>query len=847
MNRRNLILSLASFFLPVGVTLIVFARVGIYPFGELTFMRIDMALQYSSFLSSLKEILSGNNDLFYSFSLNGGGNFFFLNAYYLANPINYLMVLFPLEELPNALSWLILLRIGLCGLTSGLYLRKIGKNKAVSLLFSTSYALMTYNMVNAENYFFIDGVIFLPLVLIGIENIFQKQKISSYVIALALTLMIQFYIGYMICIFSCIYFLFRWYQENANRSQKTDWGKFGRFILGSLLAGGIAAFVLLPVAKGLAGSPKTSNPDLLTSQPNFQFFDLLSKNVLGAYDSNEYKVGLPGIYCGTFMNILIILYFLNPRITGRDKRLTGTVFMFLWLSFYIFGLNVIWHGLAEPAWWPYRYSFVFSFWMIRTAWLGYQKLDGLRKYHFLLAAILGLLPIVYTFVYPKPYNQTGEIISECIFSLLLVFFLFLTTTHFNKVRVVSQVIIAGIAITSLGANTAKILRTNISESLPTAEYREHVIKSEHLINNIKQQDPEFYRTESLVMRNYNDPLMFDYYGLSHYSSTANMHALKTLENLGIQQLWYWTRYSIGVPVGTDSLFGIRYLILENNAENKPYSTIFSESDYIVSKNLFALPIGMVVPQKIIRQIDQLDNPYESLNQIFHNLTEADYGNIYRPIETTKTIEKDGTQVWEINIDTTDALYMYRFDALNNPDEIKCNQNIVPLIKEDFYHNSYRLGSFKEGDLLQIKAPKGADIPDDLKRLFYSENLEALGQYSESIQKNAIRLKKVSSSYLQGDYTSTKDDNYLFFSIPYDVGWQSWIDGKEQLVIPSENGMMIVKANRGSHVIELKYTPPGFKTGAIISAISLLIFILLSVFRNKKTIRIIDKGFENPGD
>lgn len=33
-------------------------------------------------------------------------------------------------------------------------------------------------------------------------------------------------------------------------------------------------------------------------------------------------------------------------------------------SFYLKGLNMIWHGFNEPTWFPFRFSFLFSFLLI---------------------------------------------------------------------------------------------------------------------------------------------------------------------------------------------------------------------------------------------------------------------------------------------------------------------------------------------------------------------------------------------------------------------------------------------------------------------------------------------------
>ena len=61
---------LGSFLLPVTSLLLVYIFLGIYPFGDLSLLTIDMYNQYVSFFSYLKSILMGNNDIFYTFSKN---------------------------------------------------------------------------------------------------------------------------------------------------------------------------------------------------------------------------------------------------------------------------------------------------------------------------------------------------------------------------------------------------------------------------------------------------------------------------------------------------------------------------------------------------------------------------------------------------------------------------------------------------------------------------------------------------------------------------------------------------------------------------------------------------------
>ena len=65
----------------------------------------------------------------------------------------------------------------------------------------------TMNELN-WNIMWLDGMVFLPLITLGIENIVNKQKWKFYTIFLAIMLISNYFIGYMICLFSVVYFIF---------------------------------------------------------------------------------------------------------------------------------------------------------------------------------------------------------------------------------------------------------------------------------------------------------------------------------------------------------------------------------------------------------------------------------------------------------------------------------------------------------------------------------------------------------------------------------------------------------------------------------------------------------------
>lgn len=807
---------LSAFFTPVILLIGVLFILGAYPFGDVTFLRVDMNQQYSAFLTYLRSIVFGDNDLFYSFSMNSGGNFYFLFTYYLANPINWVMALVSPEKIPYALSWLILLRFGMAGVTSALYFEKIAPRSFgwKTLLFSTSYALMTYTIVNAENYFFIDGVIMLPVILIGVENIIEGRSFMSYVIPLAFMLMIHFYIGYMICIFTAIYFFFKWVLAAEYRK---DHRALWSFVFGSILAGLLAAVILFPALAGLSNIPKDTTINWEEIHFNFNFFDLLSKNLLGAYTLFEYQYGLPGIYCGALITINCILFFKTQTIRKIEKIMTGLILLFLWLSFFITELNRVWHGFAEPVWWPYRYSFLFSFWMIRMAYLSYISNKKISILRVVIAMLTGSALLFFPIFSSFDFISYKFIVSEAIFFSAILFLQFGNgyRSQERKRSPIYSVLIISIVMINLFWHIWTILSQNLSESVSGKDYAFHVKAQNELIEKIYPDKGRIARIENIHLRDSNDPMRLNYAGLSHYSSTVNYKKnLTPLKIFGIPQLHYWSKVTDGVPMGTLSLFGIQTIFGYDNDSNS------------IRSIPTALPMSFLVPKRIIRHVNYGKIPYENLNQIYKNLVEKDFGSIYAPIEVNSVIE-DNAITWEIETKDTYPIYMFAHKYDVTPNIIERENHTFPI--EVLHETSYLVSpeknkKFLENEFIRINTSLDGFITNPEDRVFYTENLTILAQYAKAIQRRGVDLKKISSSHLSGIYSSEDENDYLFFSILYDDGWQAFVDGKEQLIIPALEHFMMIQTEPGTHIVELKYTPPGFRTGSILSLIGLAVLV-----------------------
>lgn len=309
---------IAAFAIPVVIMLIIFVQRGIFPFGEETFLRTDMYHQYAPFFSEFQYKLTHGGSLLYSWDVGMGVNFSALYAYYLASPVNWLLFLCPKGLVIEFMTYQIVLKIGLCGLSMAYYLRKHCRTNDFGIaFFGIFYALSGYMAAYSWNIMWLDCIILFPLIVLGLERLVKDGKGMLYCLALGLSILSNYYISIMTCIFMVLYFI-----ALLVLDEEMHWEKFvGRgfqFAVYSLLSGGLAAVVLLPeiFALQMTASGDMSFPK--TFSQYFPIFDMIARHI----GNVETEIGLdhwPNVYCGVAVLMFFILYLLCKRISAKEK------------------------------------------------------------------------------------------------------------------------------------------------------------------------------------------------------------------------------------------------------------------------------------------------------------------------------------------------------------------------------------------------------------------------------------------------------------------------------------------------------------------------------------------------
>ena len=207
-NIKNNKLYVCTFLCGLIIVSILYKLSHVTPFGEKSLLCVDFFHQYGPMLGELHDRLLSGSNLSYSFNMALGLPFFrnFLN--YLSSPFNIILLLFSKNNLVTSYSFIIGIKAAAACVTMVYYLSKKFKTKELYLIpLGIIYGFSAYFSAYYWNIMWLDGMVFVPLVTLGIEYIVDESKWKFYTITLAIMLIANYFIGYMICCFSVVYFI----------------------------------------------------------------------------------------------------------------------------------------------------------------------------------------------------------------------------------------------------------------------------------------------------------------------------------------------------------------------------------------------------------------------------------------------------------------------------------------------------------------------------------------------------------------------------------------------------------------------------------------------------------------
>lgn len=869
------------------------------PFGNHTILRMDLYHQYGPLFAELYERIKEGGSFLYSWN-SGGGSSFLGNFYnYLSSPLSLLILLFCHENIPMAIGIIIFTKATIASATFTWYLKKsLNKHSYVTAGFGVLYAFSGYFIAYYWNLMWLDAFALLPIILLGIERIINKGKPLTFIISLALVMFSNYYMAYMVCMFSVIYFLYYFFTNyqfgatledfrlpfekdksiNKGFIYKLRSSRFFMsgvtFVFGAVTAALTVAFALLPTYFILKACSATSGTFPEEIETYNSVFDFLA-NHLASLNPTIRSSGddvLPNVYCSVAAVMLVPLFYFTKSISLREKISTTALLGVLYFSFNTNYLNYIWHGFHFPNDLPYRFSFMYTFIILVIAFKTLTRIKEFKPKELLGIGFGTVLFIIFVEeIGSKNVDELSVIISLGFAIIYSIGFYVLSNKKYNRQAVALFMFCCFVSEYAI-ANTDNYVM-NQELKYYSSDYQEFVeIKNE--IDSQHNSDNK-YRMELTDLRTRMDPCWYNYNGVSIFSSMAYEKLANLHQNLGLYGNYINSyTYNMQTPV-YNAMFALDYIV--NNSDtvrmNEELFTLVTGNDtFTAYENKYSLPVAYMVDSTMNDWDYDNYDPFTVQNDYFRHAT-----GIEDVFEDEVIFDISGFAVSDISnpSDGSDCFYFtadysdgsgeitvlilpeetknyYLYVDSSSLDELTVEYSGSSMTQNiDDEHYILDLGLCAKNEAVTLRFTVKDGVTDGYADfMLRSVNMEKFIKGYNKLKTQSMSVKEFTDTKISGTVTA-KEQGILYTSIPYDTGWTVTVDGqtleKEELIALGD-ALLGINLGKGTHTIEFKYIPQGLKLGIGLTAFGVVILLLyIFIIRKRRFARKFVMQFDSTQD
>ena len=797
-----------------------------------------------------------------------------LNYYAIGDPLNLLYGFVSPKNTETMYDFMILLRMYLAGITFIIYARKMKKRSYGTVIGALVYVFSGFCFrLGLRHPFFINPMIYFPLLCLGIEKIYQRERPYVFIFAVCVSAMSNYYFLYMLTIFAVIYAWIRFYKYTEENKMKNFCLTILKFGMYYTLGIAMAAVILLPSVIGFLGNGRYGNGvdwKSLIVYPG-KYYLLFIENFIGYGNmgSNTNAGYLP------IVGIVVLFTLFSQRMKHKKYR-AAFIASIIALILPIFGYAFNGFSYANNRW-AFALSFIVA---LLTAEM-YPRLFVMSKRQ---QIGIGAGIIIYT-VFCIIVNASGEeilknkgIMAAC--GLIAVFYILLLIFQrlgYDTQKRIVRVSMAILLLISVGVHG--YYRFDPKGYAYTQEFMDQgqayrTLKEDNIRMLSKVNDPSVYRVHAEGYRYKNYGLINHLNTISgYYSITAKCvtDTIKGYDTLGMQ---YADKYKgVDQRLGLLSLAGVKYITVAHNSQvakdvsskgDVPYGVekLSKKGNITLYKNKYAMPFAYAydsyMTEQQYEQLNGIGKEQAMLAQIILNQHPADkeiQHNEQRKDPDIQTISLPETRISSpkgkkyaditVPVEKDKETYLYFknlvYHGKKNGDDkfiltgrkgtkgILVTQNDVQQkihIQSTF--NPYYFGrkdyivkinhqtsKAKEKVRLNFLSPGEYEF-DDISLITVPKK-DVLARLKER-KENSMKQIQYEGNHFRGVYHAKKDQ-ILCVTIPYSKGWKATVNGNRTKIYKANGMFMGIIMKKGTQSVKLDYETPGLKIGAWISLVA----------------------------
>lgn len=810
----------------------------VYPMGENSLAWCDANQQQIPLLIDFKDILEGKKGFFMNLANASGMNFYGVFFFFLSNPFSLLVIFVEKAKMMQFFNILMMLKLMTIAFTSSWYLSRKYKNLngAIILGLSMLYTFSAYNMMYYQNLMWLDMVYLFPLLLASFDILLEKKNYIPYMICIAFSMALNYYIGAMVVFFTILYMGFSFFFKRKEEDIKKV---AFLFVKGSLLAALLSAFIYIPAFIQFTLSARS-----------ISFID----SIKSSWVLPSYQTTIPIFLC--LVSIIPFMFMKNS-----SNRVRLILFVLTVIPCVIEPINKMWHFGSYQCF-PCRYAFMTLFMGIEivASNLDLYFAEYKEKKNAIIGNILAISIAIFAIFFQVKF------VDEKIDSLdQYASTLWADSTSFEAILRYYFIIILLVSIVFAILRIKRIQKVGFSLSFLTLllvdasfSMRIYAIPPSRDTNNFQEyfelsnkiEDDNFYRVKTTnKIADVNLIGALGYNSIGHYTSLTEEDYMFTMKKLGYSSYWM----EVGTHGGTkftDALLVNKYTIGSGVA-----SDAYLTTDHFSIYQNKVLPFGIATSSDLKNEEELKEDTRanmqehiyqalfggESLHTVYSYEVEGIEDNSKEDYYHIKPISSRAYLTYNINVTDSQTLYFECFDKYSNNLNEPINGSFN--IRVNGSYKAFNYPSQNNNGVVDLGTYENQTVKVEVQVL-KEVNCRSLSVYgiNNKVFDKMINDTKGANLLAKGDkiYGSYDNDDgakYLFVSLPYSKGYKAKINGKRANLIRTFSGFMAIELKEGVNDIKITYFAKGMTTGIILSLLGgvLLTLDCLMKYRFKKNI------------
>lgn len=816
-----------------------------------------------------------------------------LHYYVIGDPLTLFSVFVPEKNTEILYEILIFLRIYLAGITFSIYCFYRENPKQATFIGCLVYIFAGWTIyASMKHPYFSNPMIYLPLVLMGIDKIYKKEKPYLFICATAVAAMSNFYFFYMISIFMVLYAAFRYFGIFRKRSVKDVFQWFLKFAGFYLVALMIAALIFLPVVMTLFGTERFQAQNYVPLLYDRIYYEKYLGCLIG---ENMIQWGVAGYSAVAMAGVFVIF--------SKKKKYTGLKLGFVLLNLFLlipFAGHVL-NGFSYVSnRWIWAYGMLIAYILVQA----YPELFTLQMREKRRIFIMLLVYCVLALVSKSARTERN---SMAVMLLVLAVFTVLSYGNiFMQGKYLCGMLVA-VLVTSIILNVSyqySYEKNYLSEfgekNRALEELQDGPDRTILSLDGSSSSRYDQYKTGSYV----NTAMYMGTNSTSYYFSVANGNISRFFDEMYLNTPWDYHYSSLDGRTILDRLASVKYFAVKRNGYGYiPYGydeEAASTKKYRIYEDEDSLPLGytydswisrekyeklsVTEKQQALLQGAVVENSSLPETQLSFDDKKADFtleagkgckikdGKVivtkknakisigyrgepksevyliaknldfsaYSPREQVSDKKWNSLTEYEKNqILYEDDNWRYWKESKESAVEVSLGSvdKTIRIFTDKYNGYSGRhnfllnMGykNYSAGTMTLTFSMPGEYTFDDL--YLVCQPMESVEKQTEKLGKESLENVSMETNKIAGDI-DVSSDKFLAFSIPYSDGFRAYVDGKKVDLIKANSMYMGIELKKGKHEIVLTYCTPYIVPGLILTATGLLLFLLIAVSYRK---------------